>query len=76
MEFSDPIILNFKLNVTVVNEMGRGETGAGNGILRDIISEFWKLFFLATTVGAAEKIPCIRHDLQKAGRQLVDYFCL
>ena len=28
MEFSDPNILNFKLNVTVVNEMGREEIGA------------------------------------------------
>lgn len=65
MVFSDPNILNFKLNVTVVNEMGREETGAGNGVLRDVISEFWKLLFLAATVGAAEKIPCIRHDFQK-----------
>lgn len=65
MEFSDPNILNFKLDVTVVNEMGREEVGAGFGVLRDVISEFWKLFLLAATVGAAEKIPCIRHDFQK-----------
>lgn len=71
MEFSDPNIFNFKFNVTVVNEMGREETGAGNGVLRDVISEFWKLFFLATTVGAAEKIPCIRHDFQKNEREAV-----
>ena len=65
MEFSDPNILNFKLDVTVVNEMGREEVGAGIGVLRDVISEFWKLFLLAATVGAAKKIPCIRHDFQK-----------
>ena len=65
MEFSDPKILNFKLNVIVVDEMRREEIGAGNVVLRDVISEFWKLFFLAATVGAAEKIPCIRHDFQK-----------
>ena len=40
VEFSGPNILNFNLNVTVVNEMGREETGAGNGVLRDVISEF------------------------------------
>ena len=33
--------------------------------MRDVISEFWKLFFLAATVGAAEKISCIRHDFRK-----------
>lgn len=65
MEFSDPKILNFKLNVIVIDEMRREEIGAGNVVLRDVISEFWKLFFLAATVGAAEKIPCIRHDFQK-----------
>ena len=65
MEFSDPNILNVKLDVTVVNEMGREEVGAGIGVLRDVISEFWKLFLLAATVRAAEKIRCIRHDFQK-----------
>ena len=65
MEFSDPEILNFKLDVTVIDERGKEEVGAGNGVLRDVISEFWKLFFLAATVGATEKVPSIRHDFQK-----------
>lgn len=65
MEFTNPNILNFKLDVVVVDEMGKEELGSGNGVLRDVISEFWKLFFSAATVGAAEKVPCIRHDFQK-----------
>ncbi|XP_068690749.1 uncharacterized protein [Montipora foliosa] len=65
MEFSDPNILKFKLDVTVVDEMGKEEIGSGNGVLRDAISEFWRLFFLAATIGAAEKVPFIRHDFKK-----------
>ena len=62
MEFSDPNILNFKVDVTVVDEMGKEEIGSGNGVLRDVISEFWRLFFPAATIRAAEKVPFIRHD--------------
>ena len=71
MEFSDPNILNFKLDVTVVDEMGKEEVGSGNGVLRDAISEFWRLFFLAATIRAAEKMPFIRHDFKQNEWQAV-----
>jgi len=54
---------NFKLDV--IGEMGKEEVGAGNGVLRDVISQFWKLLVLAATVGAAGKVPRIRQDFQK-----------
>ena len=71
MEFSDPNILNFKLDVTVVDEMGKEEIGSGNGVLRDAISEFWRLFFLAARIRAAEKIAFIRLDFKKNEREAV-----
>lgn len=66
MEFSDPNILNFKLDVTVVDEMGKEEIGSGNGVLRDAISEFWRLFFLAALDTTLKRM---------SGRQLVEYLC-
>ena len=64
MEFSDPNILNFKLDVTVVDEMGKEKIGSGNGVLRDAISEFWTLFFLAALDTTLKRM---------SGRQLVEY---
>lgn len=64
-EFIDPNILKFKLNVKVIDERGEEEKGVGNGVLRDTITEFWKLFGTAVTLGGIEKVPCIRHDFQR-----------
>ena len=65
VDFSDLNISNFKLDVTVIDEMGKEEIDSGNVVLRDVISEFWTLFFLAATIGAAEKVPFIRHNFKK-----------
>lgn len=35
------------------------------GVLRDTISEFFTTFYEICTMGAAFKVPCLRHDLQK-----------
>ena len=64
-EFSDPNILKFKLDVKVIDERGEEEKGLGNGVVRDVITEFWELFSTSVTVGAIEKVPRIRHDFQK-----------
>ena len=41
------------------------EEGRGKGVLLDILTEFWQDFFTSLTVGSGEKIPFIRHGLQK-----------
>ena len=64
-EFSDPNILKFKLDVKVIDERGQEEKGVRNGVVRDVITEFWKLFSTSVTKGAIEKVPCIRHDFPK-----------
>ena len=50
--------------VKVINERGEVEKGEGCGVSRDIITEFWNLFFISAAVGASEKVPTIRHDFQ------------
>ena len=63
--FSDPSISSCQLDVTVIDANGNAEQGKGRGVLRDVLTEFWQAFFTSLTVGSAEKIPFIRHDLQK-----------
>ncbi|XP_022805826.1 uncharacterized protein LOC111342962 [Stylophora pistillata] len=62
--FSDPSISSCQLDVTVIDSNGNAEQGKGRGVL-DALTEFWQAFFTSLTVGSAEKIPFIRHDLQK-----------
>ena len=50
--------------VKVINKRGDVEKGGGCGVSRDIITEFWNLFFILAAVGASEKVPTIRHDFQ------------
>lgn len=63
--FSDPNISNCLLDVNVIDANGHPEDGRGKGVLLDILTEFWQDFFTSLTVGSGEKIPFIRHDLQK-----------
>ena len=39
----------------------------GGGVTRLILSLFWKEFSILLDIGAAEKVPSIRHDYQKNG---------
>ena len=64
-EFSDPNILKFKLDVKVIDERGQEQKKVRNGVVSDVITEFWKLFSTSVTIGAIEKVPCIRHDFQR-----------
>lgn len=63
--FSDPSISSCQLDVTFIDSNGNAEQGKGRGVLLDVLTEFWQAFFTSLTVGSAEKIPFIRHDLQK-----------
>ena len=63
--FSDPNVSNCLLDVNVIDSNGDPEEGRGKGVLLDILTEFWQDFFTSLTVGSGEKIPFIRHDLQR-----------
>ncbi|KAK3751114.1 hypothetical protein QZH41_016236 [Actinostola sp. cb2023] len=64
--FAEPDILSYHtLDVVVLDQRGQPEKGKGKGVLLDILTEFWQEFFMALAVGTNERIPYIRHDLQK-----------
>ena len=63
--FSDPAIVDCLLEVQVLDEQGRPEKGEGKGVMLDMLTNFWQDCFNSLMVGSSEKIPFIRHDLQK-----------
>lgn len=63
--FCDPQVLSSTLFVKVVDINGMEEQGEGRGVLRDVLTEFWHLFFQSLAIGAVAKVPVIRHDFQK-----------
>ena len=63
--FSDPGIFNSVIQVQVIDERGRYEKGEGKGVVLDMITNFWQDCFTSSMVGSNEKIPFIRHDVQK-----------
>ncbi len=63
--FSNPSMLNSIINATVVDYRGQEEKGRGRGVTLDILTHFWHETYNAYTVGSTDKIPLIRHDLQK-----------
>lgn len=62
---SDPNISACLLDVIVIDAQGQQEEGRGRGVLLDVLTEFWQNVFTSLTVGSGEKVPFIRHDLQK-----------
>ena len=64
--FSNHTILNSLIQVQVIDERGRPEKGEGKGVMLDMITNFWQDCFTSFMLGSSEKIPFIRHDLQKA----------
>jgi hypothetical protein len=65
LAFSDPKIVNGTLFFKVADTNGEVEQGEGRGVARDVLTEFWHLFYQSLSVGASVKIPVIRHDYQK-----------
>ena len=63
--FNCPNILDFVLDVTVIDANGNEEKGKGKGVMLDVLTHFWQEFFTAYSAGSNEKTPFIRHDLQK-----------
>ena len=63
--FCDPCMINVNLDVTVIGNDGNLEEGTGLGVMREVLTSFWQLVYHSLTVGTQEKVPCIRHELQK-----------
>ena len=63
--FSDPSMMNVNLDVTVIGNDGNAEEGTGVGVMREVLTSFWQLVYHSLAVGTQEKVPCIRHELQK-----------
>ena len=63
--FSDPSMINVNLDVAVIGNDGNPEEGTGVGVMREVLTSFWQLVYHSLTVGTQEKVPCIRHELQK-----------
>ena len=64
-EFKDPRILHDIVTFALIADNGNPEIGRGAGVTREILSLFWKEFSISWAIGAAEKVPSIRHDYQK-----------
>ena len=52
--FKDKNILNFKLNVTLIDSRGEPEPGVGVGVEREALSLFFREFYASFTVGREE----------------------
>ena len=63
--FSDPKILEVTIFFKVVDAHGVTEDGVRRGVAREVLTEFWHLFYQSLSVGASTKVPTIRRDYQK-----------
>jgi hypothetical protein len=66
-EFQDPRILQDIVTFVLIGDNGNLEMGRGigGGVTRLILSLFWREFSISLAIGAAEKVPSIRHDYQR-----------
>lgn len=61
--FKDPAICDDSLSITRVLPNGETEKAEDSGgVLRDLLSEFWQLFYENCTLGRTVKVPTLRHD--------------
>ena len=63
--FSDPEILRETIEWRLIDDRGSEEEGVRASVQSHIFSTFWQTVFCSYTLGDAEKVPCICHDLQK-----------
>lgn len=63
--FKDKNILDFELQVTLLDIRGTKEEGSGVGVTREVVCMFFTEFFESCSVGRAAKVPSIRHDMSK-----------
>ena len=60
--FKDPELMRYNITVTVIDPKGTEEAGTGEGVWRDVLTEFWVDFYETCTTGDEMKIPFLRHD--------------
>lgn len=61
IQFKDPLILNYPLKYSLVNESGRDE----DGVARDVYTAFWNEFLDRAAEGAELRIPCLSPKWQE-----------
>lgn len=62
--FSDPETLTRPLAVRRLLPDNSEEAGSGSGVLRDVYSAFWQVFYDRCTLGTTMKVPFIGHDFK------------
>lgn len=52
-------------NISIIAHNGREEEGKGQRVIKEVLISFRNERFSSLTVGAVEKVPCVRHDYQR-----------
>ena len=63
--YADENMLQYHLNVRLIDACGMKEEGSGVGVSKEIYSNFFIELFASCTVGRVDKVPCVRHDMTK-----------
>ena len=69
--FSDPSIMDCIIEVIAIDCRGIEECGRGVGVLRDILSLFWRDVCDSLFIGEAERVPFVRHDYNRGDWEAV-----
>ena len=72
--FKDPLLNTSSVNIIFIDQRGREEEGSGVGVTRELLTSFWEEIWKSTSLGCEEKVPSIRHDLQKAEWEAIGKF--
>ena len=63
--FKNDDILQYELNITMLDARGREEEVSGVRVTKEAFTIFFTVFFSSCTVGRTDKVPCVRHDMCK-----------
>ena len=59
----------------MINEHGNEENGEGIGVIRDALSLFCQDAYISFMLGEDERVPCLRHDMNKIiGKLWLEFF--
>ncbi|KAK0151962.1 hypothetical protein N1851_006661 [Merluccius polli] len=61
VQFKDPLILNYPLKYSLIDERGRDE----DGVARDVYTAFWNEFLDRAAEGAELRVPCLSPKWQE-----------
>ena len=63
--FKDPSVMDCDLTFVFIDGRGNEEKGSGVGVVRDVLSLFWKEVYDSLLIGENERVPFIRHDYNR-----------